>query len=131
MLRKGYAAYLVNVKEAEEESSKLEDIRVVRGYPDVFPNELPRLPLEREIEFGIELLSGTKPISIPPYRMTPIELKELKEQLQDLLNRSFIQPSTSPWGASILFMKKKDGLLYLCIDYHKLNKVTIKNKYPL
>src|SRR5262249_38028824 len=85
----------------------------------------------REIEFNIELLPGTNPISITPYRMAPIELKELKVQLQDLLDKGFIRPSSSPWGAPVLFVKKKDGSLRLCIDYRQLNRVTVKNKYPL
>ena len=75
--------------------------------------------------------SGTKPISIPPYRMAPTELKELKDQLQDLLSKGFSRPSVSPWGAPVLFMKKKDGTMRMCIDYRQLNKVTVKNKYPL
>jgi hypothetical protein len=89
------------------------------------------LPPDREIEFTIELMPGTQPIHKAPYRMAPTELKELKEQLQDLLDRGFIQPSVSPWGAPVLFVKKKDGSMRLCIDYRELNKVTIKNKYPL
>ena len=83
------------------------------------------------MEFGIELLPGTTPVSMAPYRMAPKELKELKVQLQELLDRGFIRPSVSPWGASVLFVKKKDGSLRLCIDYRKLNKLTVKNKYPL
>ena len=104
---------------------------MVREIGDVFSKELPGLPLEKEIEFNVELLPGTSPISIAPYRMAPTELKELKAQLQDLLDKGFIRPSTSPWGAPVLFVKKKDGTLRLCIDYRQLNKVTIKNKYPL
>ena len=131
MMRKGCVAFLAHVREAEKESLRIEEIRVVREYVDVFPEELPGLPPEREVEFGIELLPGTGPISIPPYRMAPLEMRELKEQLQDLLDRGFIRPSTSPWGAPVLFVKKKDGSLRLCIDYRQLNKVTIKNRYPL
>ncbi|WMV33463.1 hypothetical protein MTR67_026848 [Solanum verrucosum] len=85
----------------------------------------------REIDFGIDLLPDTQPISIPPYRMAPTELKELKEQLRDLLEKGFIRPSQSPWGAPVLFVKKKDGSLRMCIDYRQLNRVTVKNKYPL
>ncbi|WMV25700.1 hypothetical protein MTR67_019085 [Solanum verrucosum] len=84
-----------------------------------------------EIDFGIDLLPDTQPISIPPYRMAPAELKELKEQLRDLLEKGFIRPSQSPWGAPVLFVKKKDGSLRMCIDYRQLNRVTVKNKYPL
>ncbi|WMV58989.1 hypothetical protein MTR67_052374, partial [Solanum verrucosum] len=87
--------------------------------------------MSREIDFGIDLLPDTQPISIPPYRMAPTELKELKEQLKDLLEKGFIRPSQSPWGAPVLFVKKKDGSLRMCIDYRQLNRVTVKNKYPL
>ena len=86
--------------------------------------------LQREIHIGIDIFLDTHSIFIPPYRMTPVELKELKEQLKDLIEKVFIRPSDSPWGASILFVKKKDGFLRICIDYRQLNKVTIKNKYP-
>ena len=92
---------------------------------------MPGLPPEREIEFCIDVVLGTDPIFMPPYRMAPAELNELKEQLQELFDKGFIRPSTSPWGAPVLFVKKKDGSLRLCIDYRQLNKVTIKNKYPL
>ena len=100
-------------------------------FQDVFPVELPGLPPDRDVEFTIELLPGTAPISVTPYRMDPIELRELKTQLQELLEKGYIRPSISPWGAPILFVKKKDGTLRLCIDYRQLNRVTIKNKYPL
>ena len=92
---------------------------------------MPGLPPEREIEFCIDVVPGTDPISMPPYRMAPADLSDLKEQLHDLLDKGFIRPGTSPWGAPVLFVKKKDGSLRLCIDYRQLNKVTIKNKYPL
>ncbi|KAA0060555.1 hypothetical protein E5676_scaffold420G00740 [Cucumis melo var. makuwa] len=104
---------------------------VVKEYPDVFPDELPRLPPPREIDFAIELEPDTAPISRAPYRMTPAELKELKVQLQELLDKGFIRPSVSPWGAPVLFVKKKDGSVHLCINYRELNKVTVKNRYPL
>ncbi|KAL4010633.1 hypothetical protein IC575_030136 [Cucumis melo] len=104
---------------------------VVRDYPDVFPEELPGLPPHREVEFAKELEPGTVPISRAPYRMAPAELKELKVQLQELLDKGFIRPSVSPWGAPVLFVKKKDGSMRLCIDYRELNKVTVKNRYPL
>ncbi|KAL0539726.1 hypothetical protein IC582_023942 [Cucumis melo] len=104
---------------------------MVRDYPDVFPNELPGLSPLKEIDFAIELESGTAPISRAPYRMAPAELKELKVQLQELLDKGFIRPSVSPWGAPVLFVKKKDGSMRLCIDYKELNKVTVKNRYPL
>ena len=98
---------------------------------DVFPEELPGLPPHRDIDFGIELHPGISPISMTPHRMTPIELQELIVQLQELLDKGFIRPSTSPWGASVLVAKKKGKTLRLCIDYRKLNRVTIKNRYPL
>ena len=103
----------------------------MRDFLDVFPDDLPGLPLEREIDFPIDLVSGIAPISLPPYRMAPAELKELKTQLQELVHGGFIRPSISPWGAPVLFVKKKDGTWRLCINYRQLNKVTIRNKYPL
>jgi hypothetical protein len=106
-------------------------IPVVCEYADVFPDELLGMPPDRDIEFVIELQPGTTPISKRPYRMPPAELAELKKQLQELLDKGFICPSTSPWGCLALFVKKKDESLRLCIDYRPLNAVTIKNKYPL
>ena len=103
----------------------------MRDFLDVFPDDLPGLPPEREIDFPIDLVSGTAPISLPPYRMAPIELKELKTQLQELVDRGFIRPNISPWGSPVLFVKKKDDTWRLCMDYRQLNKVTIRNKYPL
>jgi hypothetical protein len=100
-------------------------------YPDVFPNELPGMPPDRDVEFVIELQPGTAPISKRPYRMPPKELAELKTQLQELLDKGYIHPSSSPWGCPALFVKKKDGSLRMCVDYRPLNAVTIKNKYPL
>ena len=98
---------------------------------DVFPDELPGLPPQRVVDFGIELHPGTLPISMIPHRITPVELQELIVQLQELLDKGFIRPSTSPWGAPVWFAKKKDKTLRLCIDYQQLNRVTIKNRYPL
>ena len=109
----------------------IENVPVVCELPDVFPEELLGLPPDREKEFCIDAVPGTDPISMPPYKMAHAELKELSEQLKELLDRSFIKLSSSPWGAPVLFVKKKDGSLRLCIDYRQLNKVTIKNKYPL
>jgi hypothetical protein len=109
---------------------KLEDIHVVREFPDVFPDDLPGMPPERAIEFKIELQPGTAPIAKAPYKMSPVEMKELKIQLQGLLDKGYIHPSTSPWGCSALFVEKKDKELRLCVDYRPLNAVTTKNKYP-
>ncbi|KAL3749910.1 hypothetical protein ACJRO7_010955 [Eucalyptus globulus] len=131
LLRKCCCGYLACVKDTSKVIVKLEDVPVVREFPSVFPEDLPGLPLDREIEFCIELMPGTTPISKAPYQMAPTELKELKTQLQELLDKGFIRPSVSPWGAPVLFVKKKDGSMRLCIDYRELNKVTVKNKYPL
>jgi hypothetical protein len=109
----------------------LKKIPVICEYADVFPDELPGIPPDRDIEFAIELQSGMTPISKRHYRMPPAELAELKKQLQELLYKGFIRPSTSPLGCPALFVKKKDDSLRLCIDYRPLNSVTIKNKYPL
>ena len=102
------------------------NIPTISDFPDVFPEELPG-----EIEVAIDVVPGATSASITPYRMAPVELKELKVQLQELLEKRFIRPSVSPWGAPVLFIKKKDGTLQLCIDYRQLNKLTIKNKYLL
>jgi hypothetical protein len=110
---------------------KLEDILVVREFPDVFPDDLPGMPAERVIEFKIELQPGTAPISKASCKISLVELKELKIQLQGLLDKGYIHPSISPWGCSTLFMEKKDKESCLCVDYRSLNAVTIKNKYPL
>jgi hypothetical protein len=109
----------------------LKKILVVCEYADVFPDKLPGMPPDRDIEFAIEFQPGTAPISKRPYRMPPAELAELKKQLQELLDKGFIRPSTSPCGCPALFVKKKDEILRMCIDYQPLNAVTIKNKYPL
>jgi hypothetical protein len=109
----------------------LKKIPVLCEYVDVFPNELPGMSPDRDIEFAIELQPGMTPISKRPYRMPPAEFAELKKQLQDFLDKGFIHPSTSPWGCPALFVKKKDESLRLCIDYRPLNAVAIKNKYPL
>jgi hypothetical protein len=111
--------------------SPLDEIPVVCEYPDVFPDKLLGMPPDRDVEFVIELQPGTAPISKRPYHMPLKELAELKNQLQELLDKGYIRPSYSPWGCPALFIKKKDGSLRLCVDYRPLNAVTIKNKYPL
>ena len=131
MVRKGCEAYLDYVIDMKKAEPSLSNIPIVSDYPDVFPEELPGLPPQREIEFAIDVVQGATPASITPYRMAPVELKELKLQLQELLEKGFICPSVSPWGAPVLFVKKKDGTLWLCVDYRQLNKMTMKNKYPL
>ncbi|KAD4179563.1 hypothetical protein E3N88_28154 [Mikania micrantha] len=123
-----FLAYVIDVR---NEVKELNDVPVVRDFSDVFPDDLPGLPCDRDIEFKIDLIPGAKPIAKAPYRLAPSELKELMTQLQDLLDKGFIRPSISPWGAPILFVKKKDGSLRMCIDYRELNKVTVKNRYPL
>lgn len=123
-------AFVVKTSEKKEEND-LQGILVVQDFSDVFSVDFFKLPLKREVEFGIECFLGRGPISKAPYRMAPIEMKELKIQLQELLDKGFIRPSSSPWGAPVLFIKKNDRKLRMCIDYQELNKVTIKNKYPL
>ncbi|CAJ2644645.1 unnamed protein product [Trifolium pratense] len=110
---------------------KVEELPVVCEFPDVFPEDVSDVPPKREVEFTIDLVPGTSPISMAPYRMSASELNELKKQLEELLEKKFIRPSVSPWGAPVLLVKKKEGSMRLCIDYRQLNKVTIKNKYPL
>ena len=113
------------------QAKSLEEVPVVNEYPDVFPEELPGMPPDRDVEFVIDLVPGTAPIAKRPYRMAASELAELKKQLEELQRIGFIRPSSSPWGAPVLFVKKKDGSMRLCVDYRALNEVTIKNKYPL
>ncbi|KAA3487673.1 Retrotransposon protein [Gossypium australe] len=131
LYEKGYEAYFAYVIDSKVSEKKNELVPVICEFSDVFPEELPGLPPIREVEFVIDVLPSTTPISIALYRMAPMELKELKSQLQELTNRGFARSSFSPCGAPILFVKKKDGTVRMCIDYRQLNKVTIKNKYPL
>ncbi|XP_070057405.1 uncharacterized protein [Nicotiana tomentosiformis] len=127
MINKGCIYHLVRVTDTDAEAPTLETVPVVNEFLEVFPDELHGIPLEREID----VMPGTQPISIPPYRMAPAELKELKEQLKDLLEKGYIRLSVSLWGAPIFCVRKKDGSLRMCIDYRQLSKVIIKNKYPL
>ena len=131
MVRKGCEAYLAYVIETEKAWPSVSDIPTVSDFPDEFLKELPGLPPQKKIEFTIDIVPGATPASITPYRMAPLELKELKLQLQELLEKGIIHPSVSPWGALVLIVKKKDGTLRLCIDYTQLNKLRIKNKYSL
>ncbi|GKB30043.1 putative reverse transcriptase domain-containing protein [Tanacetum coccineum] len=110
---------------------KQEEIVMVRDFPEVFSDDLSGLPPLREIEFRIELIPGDVPIAKSPYRLTPSELEELSGQLKELQDKGFIRPSSLPWGAPVLFVKKKDGSFRMCIDYRELNKLTIRNRYPL
>ena len=130
-IRKGYEAFLALILDSKRGQVDVEKIPVVWEFPDVFPGELPGIPLEREVDLSIEIVLGTAPVSKVLYRMAPAELKELKVQLQELLDKGFVRPSVSPWGAPVLFVKKKDDTLRMCIDYRQINKVTVKNKYPL
>ena len=131
LLRKGCEAFLALVLDSKRGQIELENILVVKDFPDVFLEELPGIPPVREVDLSIEILSGTTHTSRAPYRMALTELKELKIQLQELLDKGFIRPSVSPWGAPVIFVKNKDGTLRMCIDYRQINKVIVKNKYPL
>ncbi|GJW88626.1 putative reverse transcriptase domain-containing protein [Tanacetum coccineum] len=113
------------------EKKRLEDVPIVQDFPEVFPEDLPGLPPTRQVEFQIDLVPGAAPVARAPYRLAPSEMKELSEQLKELSDKGFIRPSSSPWGAPVLFVKKKDGSFRMCIDYRELNKLTVKNRYPL
>jgi hypothetical protein len=113
------------------DSSQGSEVPLVNEFPDVFHEELPGMPPDRDIEFVIELKPGTAPIYKTPFRMTIPELAELKEHIKELLEKGFIHPSSSPWGAPMIFVLKKDGTQRLCVDYRALNEVSFKNKYPL
>ncbi|GJY61013.1 putative reverse transcriptase domain-containing protein [Tanacetum coccineum] len=134
-LSKGCDVFLAHIttKEAEDKSEekRLEDVPIVRDFPEVFPEDLPGIPPTRQVEFQIDLVPGAAPVARAPYRLAPSEMKELAEQLQELSDKGFIRPSSSPWGAPVLFVKKKDGSFRMCIDYRELNKLTVKNRYPL
>ncbi|GKC98578.1 hypothetical protein Tco_1168853, partial [Tanacetum coccineum] len=120
------------VKGNEEPSERrLEDVPIVCEFPEVFPDDLLGLPQPRQVEFRIELVLGVVPIARASYRLASSEMKELSDQLKELLEKGFICLSSSPWGAPVLFVKKKDGSFCMCIDYRKLNKLMVKNRYPL
>ncbi|GJR20054.1 putative nucleotidyltransferase, ribonuclease H [Tanacetum coccineum] len=134
-IEKGFPIFLAHVttKEIEDKSEekRLEDVPIVQNFPEVFPEDLPGLPPTRQVEFQIDLVPGAAPVARAPYRLAPSEMKELSEQLKELSDKGFIRPSSSPWGAPVLFVKKKDGSFRMCIDYRELNKLTVKNRYPL
>ncbi|GKA55498.1 putative reverse transcriptase domain-containing protein [Tanacetum coccineum] len=130
-LLKGHHVFLAHIttKDTEDKSGekRLEDVPIVRDFPE----DLPGLPPTRQVEFQIDLMPGAAPVARAPYRLAPSEMKELSEQLQELSDKGFIRPSSSPSGAPVLFVKKKDGSFRMCIDYRELNKLTVKNRYPL
>jgi hypothetical protein len=127
--RKGCKIYVILALNDKGVAESLENLLVVRDFADVFPEELPGMPLERKMEFTIDLKLRTKAIARTPYRMSTPELQELKMQLKELLDLRLIRPSVSPWGAPIIFIRKKDGSWRLCIEYRQLNKAMIKNQY--
>ncbi|KAF3665242.1 ATP-dependent (S)-NAD(P)H-hydrate dehydratase [Capsicum annuum] len=132
LVERGCLSYLAHICDTSVVlPPSLDSVRVVREFMDVFPTDLSGMPPNRDIDFSIDVKPATKLFSFPPYRMATTELKELKDQSQDLLDKRFIRPSDLPWGAPILFVKKKDGSMRMCIDYRQLNKVMVKNKYPL
>ncbi|GJS87341.1 putative nucleotidyltransferase, ribonuclease H [Tanacetum coccineum] len=116
---------------ANVDEPRISDIPVVRGFTNVFPEDLSGQPPQRQVEFHIDLVPGATPVAKSPYWLAPSKMQELSEQLQELQDKGFILPSHSPWGAPVLFVKKKDGSFRMCIDYRELNKITIKNRYPL
>ncbi|GKE52511.1 putative reverse transcriptase domain-containing protein, partial [Tanacetum coccineum] len=129
--RKKRLGFPYKVAEQESKEKRLEDVSVIQDFPELFPKDLPRLLPPRQVEFRIDLIPDAAPVARVPYRLSPSEMKELSKQLQELSEKGFIRPSSSSWGARVLFVKKKDGSFRICIDYRELNKLTIKNRYPL
>nr|GFC61361.1 putative reverse transcriptase domain-containing protein [Tanacetum cinerariifolium] len=134
-LLKRYPIFLANITikmiKDKSDEKRLEDVPIVQDFSKVFPEDLPGLPPTRQVEFQIDLIPGVAPVARAPYRLAPSEMKELSDQLPKLSNKGFIRPSSYPWGALVLFVKKKDGSFRMCIDYRELNKLTVKNRYPL
>ncbi|GKD48887.1 putative reverse transcriptase domain-containing protein [Tanacetum coccineum] len=130
-ISRGCQVFIAQVMEKKYDEKRLEDIPAVREFLEHFPEDLPGLPLVRQVEFQIDLILGAAPVARAPYRLAPSKMQELSNQLQELTDRGFIQLSTSPWGASVLFVKKKDISFRMYIDYRELNKLTVKNRYPL
>ncbi|GJW96923.1 hypothetical protein Tco_0178731 [Tanacetum coccineum] len=134
-LTKGCHVFLENITATKDKDKskekRLEDVPVVQEFPEFFLEDLPGIPPTRQVEFRIDLVPGATPVARAPYRLAPFEMKKLAEQLQELTDKGFIRPSYSPWGAPALFVKKKDGSFWMCIDYRELNKLTVKNRYPL
>ncbi|GJZ35205.1 putative reverse transcriptase domain-containing protein [Tanacetum coccineum] len=132
-IKRGCPIFLAHIKKKETEDKleekRLEDVPTIRDFPEVFLEDLPGLPPMRQAKFQIELVPGATPVARAPYRLAPSELQELSTQQQELSDKGFIRPSSSPWGAPVLFVKKKDGSFRMCIDYRELNKLTVKNRY--
>nr|GEW57226.1 hypothetical protein [Tanacetum cinerariifolium] len=126
-IENGYELFLAQVTKQGSKEKQLEDVPVIRDFPEVFPDELPGLPSPRQVKFCIDLIPYTAHVARAPYRLAPSKMNELSEKLRELSEKGFIQPSSSPWGAPLLFVKKKDGSFRMCIDYRELNKLTIKN----
>ncbi|GJY82279.1 putative reverse transcriptase domain-containing protein, partial [Tanacetum coccineum] len=134
-MAKGCQIFLAQIsakkEEDKSEGKQLKDVPIVQDFPEVFPEDLPGLPPARPVEFQVDLIPGAAPVARAPYRLAPSKMKELSEKLQELSDKGFIRPSSSPWGAPVLFVKKKDGSFRMCIDYLELNKLIVKNRYPL
>ncbi|GKD28490.1 putative reverse transcriptase domain-containing protein [Tanacetum coccineum] len=130
-IERGCHLFLAYVTEKKPKEKQFEDVPIIRDSPKVFLDYLPRLPPSRQVDFRLDLIPGVTPVARVPYRLAPFEIREFLVQLQELLEKRFIRPSPSPWGAPVLFVKRKDGSFRICIDYRELNKLTVKNRYPL